>query len=66
MQHFKSQSISLTLDEAQQQFQSWRANKTSGGRIPESLWELVSQLFATKNYNRTTIGKVLGISTFQL
>lgn len=68
MQHSKSQSqsISLTLAEAQQQFQSWRAGKSSGGRIPEPLWELVSQLFATTNYKRTAIGKALGISTSQL
>lgn len=64
MPHSKPRTLSLTLDDVQQQFQLWRANKSSGAKIPESLWELVSQLFA--NYKRSAIGKALGISTSQL
>lgn len=66
MQQSKSRTILLTLDDAQKQFQLWRANKTSGSKIPEPLWELVAKLFASKNYKRTIIGETLGISTYQL
>ena len=56
----------ITLDKVQQQFQSWRANKSTGARIPESLWQLVRQLLEISTYKRSIIGKILGISTLQL
>ena len=59
-------SVFITLDEVQQQFQLWRANKSTDTRIPESLWHLVRQLLETSTYKRSVIGKALGISTLQL
>jgi hypothetical protein len=61
----KQHSKPLTLEEAQKQFQLWRANKAPGATVPESLWGLVTQLLENTSYKRTMIGRVLGISTHQ-
>lgn len=61
----KQQPKSLTLVDAQKQFQLWRDNKAPGATVPESLWALVAQLLESASYKRTMIGKALGISTHQ-
>lgn len=56
----------ITLDEVKQQFQSWRANKQPGARIPDPLWQLVQQLLEISADKHSIIGNALGISTQQL
>lgn len=56
----------LTLEEVQQHFKKWRANKSGSARIPQSLWALVGQLLESSNYKRSAVAKNLGISTHQL
>jgi hypothetical protein len=62
-----TQQKPLTINDVHQHFQLWRTNKTSGKKIPESLWDLVKQLLENPAYKRCSIiGKTLGISTHQL
>jgi hypothetical protein len=66
MHHPKTHATPLTLAEVTTQFKRWRSNKTTGGRIPESLWEQVAKLLSSKSYKTTNIGIALGISSKQL
>ena len=56
----------LTLSDVQQKFVLWRTNKSSGKKIPDSLWQLVHELLKVSAYKRSVIGRKLGISTYQL
>ncbi len=66
MNNPQQHSQPLTLAKVLEQFKLWRAVKTSGERVPESLWKLIAQLLENTSYKRSMIGMTLGISTHQL
>ena len=65
MSHPKPRAASLTLADAQIQFQKWRSNKSAGEKIPEALWAIVADLLSGKSYKPTNVRQTLGISTRQ-
>jgi hypothetical protein len=52
------------LVQARSQFEAWRKQRKTGGRIPRSLWALAVQLASTHGISRTAA--VLGVDYYSL
>ena len=57
-----SHTSNSTLEEVNQQFITWRKNKTGRERIPEPLWQAAAEVFHTGSHSLHKISKTLRLN----